>query len=109
MIRKILIITIAASALLNSVAASAQQRRQVMLDKVVAVVGGSSILHSEVASYAKELTEQRRQMGYTSDRDPMNEALEMLMQQKLLYNQALIDSIEVNTSDISARELTLRE
>lgn len=103
MIRKILIITISASALLNSVAASAQQRRQVMLDKVVAVVGGSSILHSEVASYAKELTEQRRQMGYTSDRDPMNEALEMLMQQKLLYNQALIDSIEVNTSDISAR------
>ena len=26
-----------------------QQRRQVMLDKVVAVVGGSSVLHSEVA------------------------------------------------------------
>lgn len=103
MIRKFLIVALAASALLSSVAASAQQRRQVMLDKVVAVVGGSSILHSEVASYAKELTEQRRQMGYTSDRDPMTEALEMLMQQKLLYNQALIDSIEVNTSDISAR------
>lgn len=103
MIRKFLIVALTASALLSSVAASAQQRRQVMLDKVVAVVGGSSILHSEVASYAKELTEQRRQMGYTSDRDPMTEALEMLMQQKLLYNQALIDSIEVNTSDISAR------
>lgn len=103
MIRKFLIVALTASALLSSVAASAQQRRQVMLDKVVAVVGGSSILHSEVALYAKELTEQRRQMGYTSDRDPMTEALEMLMQQKLLYNQALIDSIEVNTSDISAR------
>ena len=103
MIRKFLIVALTASALLSSVAALAQQRRQVMLDKVVAVVGGSSILHSEVASYAKELTEQRRQMGYTSDRDPMTEALEMLMQQKLLYNQALIDSIEVNTSDISAR------
>lgn len=103
MIRKFLIVALTASAFLSSVAASAQQRRQVMLDKVVAVVGGSSILHSEVASYAKELTEQRRQMGYTSDRDPMTEALEMLMQQKLLYNQALIDSIEVNTSDISAR------
>lgn len=103
MIRKILIVILAASALLSGVAASAQQRRQVMLDKVVAVVGGSSILHSEVAAYAKELTEQRRQMGYTSDRDPMNEALEMLMQQKLLYNQALIDSIDVNTSDISSR------
>ena len=32
-----------------------QQRRQVMLDKVVAVVGGSSILHSEVAEYADAL------------------------------------------------------
>ena len=102
MIRKTLIAAIAATLLVCNFA-TAQQRRQVMLDKVVAVVGGSSILHSDVAAYAKELVEQRRQMGYTSDRDPMNEALEALMQQKLLYNQALIDSIEVNTSEVSAR------
>lgn len=80
-----------------------QQRRQVMLDKVVAVVGGSSILHSDVAEYANALVAQRRQMGYTSDRDPMNEALEALLEQKLLYNQALIDSVEVATSDLSTR------
>lgn len=80
-----------------------QQRRQVMLDKVVAVVGGSSILHSDVAEYANALVAQRRQMGYTSDRDPMNEALEALLEQKLLYNQALIDSVEAATSDLSAR------
>ena len=103
MIRKTLLAVITASLLLMGDIASAQQRRQVMLDKVVAVVGGSSILHSEVAAYAQELVEQRRQMGYTSDRDPMNEALEALMQQKLLYNQALIDSVEVNTSDVSSR------
>lgn len=42
------------------------QRRQVMLDKVVAVVGGSSIVYSEVADYARQLVEQRRQEGYTS-------------------------------------------
>lgn len=83
--------------------ASAQERRQVMLDKVVAVVGGSSILYSEVQEYADALVAERRQMGYTSDRDPMNEALEALLEQKLLYNQALIDSVEVNTSDISGR------
>ena len=76
------------------------QRRQVMLDKVVAVVGGSSIVYSEVADYARQLVEQRRQEGYTSDRDPMNEALEALMMQKLLYNQAQIDSVEINSSDI---------
>ena len=74
-----------------------------MLDKVVAVVGGSSILHSEVVEYAEALTSQRRQMGYTSDRDPMNEALEALLEQKLLYNQALIDSVEINSADIANR------
>ncbi len=79
------------------------QRRQVMLDKVVAVVGGSSILYSDVEAYAKELVQQRREMGYTSDRDPMNEALEALMQQKLLYNQALIDSVEINKGEVTSR------
>jgi peptidyl-prolyl cis-trans isomerase SurA len=74
-----------------------------MLDKVVAVVGGSAILHSEVAEYAEALVAQRRQMGYTSDRDPMNEALEALLEQKLLYNQALIDSVPINNADIAGR------
>ena len=69
--------------------AVAQERRQVMLDKVVAVVGGSSILHSEVVEYAEALVDQRRQMGYTSDRDPMNEALEALLEQKRALSIAL--------------------
>lgn len=103
MIRKIMYAVIAAGLMLTAVGVQAQQRRQVMLDKVVAVVGGSSILYSEVEGYAKELVQQRRQMGYTSDRDPMNEALEALLQQKLLYNQALIDSVDINTADLSSR------
>ena len=79
------------------------QRRQVMLDKVIAVVGSSSILYSEVEDYARQLVEQRRQEGYTSDRDPMNEALEALMTQKLLYHQGQIDSVSVNEADILSR------
>lgn len=78
------------------------QPRQVMLDKVVAVVGGSSVLYSEMDEYARQLVAQRRAEGYTSDRDPHNEALEALLTQKLLYNQALIDSVEVNTADIAS-------
>lgn len=70
-------------------------KRQVVLDRVVAVVGGSSILYSEVTNMAQQLVEQRRAEGYTTDRDPMNEGLEELMKQKLLYNQALIDSVVV--------------
>lgn len=97
-------IAVAAAALFTTIqSANAQERRQVMLDKVVAVVGGSSILHSEVQEYADALVAERRQMGYTSDRDPMNEALEALLEQKLLYNQALIDSVDANTSDLSQR------
>ena len=77
------------------------QKRQVVLDRVVAIVGGSAILYSEVEEAANELVAQRRAAGYTTDRDPMNEGLEELMKQKLLYNQALIDSIELN-ADINS-------
>lgn len=58
---------ILAAALMLLAAGVVGQRRQVMLDKVVAVVGGSSIVYSEVADYARQLVEQRRQEGYTSD------------------------------------------
>ena len=91
-----------AAALAVLAAGAFAQKQQVMLDKVVAVVGGSSILYSEVDEYARQLTEQRRQEGYTSDRDPMNEALEALMTQKLLFNQAQIDSVKINAGDIAS-------
>ena len=104
MIRKIMLVAMLAIGFqLVNMEVSSQQRRQVMLDKVVAVVGGSSVLHSELVEYSEALVQQRRQMGYTSDRDPMDEALEALLEQKLLYNQALIDSVEANASDITSR------
>ena len=40
------------------VAGAFAQKQQVMLDKVVAVVGSSSILYSEVADHARQLTAQ---------------------------------------------------
>ena len=79
------------------------QKRQIVLDKVVAVVGGSSILESEVSEYAAMLVARQRAQRYTSDRDPKSEALEALMLQKLLYTQAQIDSIEINSVDILSR------
>lgn len=103
LLRRALPVVIALVGIATATPSTAQQRRQIMLDKVAAVVGGSSIFHSDVAAYADELTKQYQQMGYTSDRDPMDEALEALMQQKLLYNQALIDSVQGYTSDIAGR------
>lgn len=100
MLKKTFILIFAAALFLTAALA---QKRQVMLDKVVAVVGASSILHSEVSEYARQLVEQRRAEGYTSDRDPMNEALEAMMTQKLLYHQGQIDSVSVNEGDILSR------
>ena len=97
MLRKGILVAALALLVAGSVAA---QKRQVMLDKVVAVVGGSSVLASEVDDYAAQLVRQRRQEGYTSDRDPRSEALEALMTRKLLYNQALIDSVKINDAAI---------
>ena len=75
--------------------------QQVVADKVVAVVGNSAILYSEVVDFSKQVLQQRRERGYTSDRSAMSEALENLMLQKLLYNQALIDSVEINLDGVA--------
>ena len=103
MIRKIALLIAFAALTLTSTESVVAQRRQVMLDKVVAVVGGSSILYSEVEEYAEALVAQYQQMGYTSERDPKHEALEALLQQKLLYNQALLDSVEISQNDVTNR------
>jgi peptidyl-prolyl cis-trans isomerase SurA len=66
----------------------------------VAVVGGSAILYSEVEQYKEQMLAERRERGYTLDRDPVNEALEALMLQKLLYTQGQIDSVDVNTAAV---------
>lgn len=99
MLRKALLLAL----MLAMAAGAPAQKRQVILDRVVAVVGGSSILQSEVDEYAAQLTNQRRQEGYTSDRDPRNEALEDLLMQKLLYNQGVLDSVEISAMDIQQR------
>ncbi len=104
MLKKRTLAVLATVAVIMSAGVLTAQKRQVVLDRVVAVVGGSAILHSEVESYANMIVEQRRQQGYTSDRDPMNESLEALMRQKLLYSQALIDSLTPPSVDAYVEE-----
>ena len=81
--------------------AVAVEAQQVIVDKIVAVVGNSAIYYSDVVATAERLTQQRREMGYTSDRDPHNEALEQLMLQKLLYHQSQIDSVDVSRAEVA--------
>ncbi len=79
------------------------QKKLVMLDKVVAVIGNSSINYTDVKQLAAQIMEQRRSEGYTSDRPAQDEALENLLTQKLLYNQALLDSVEISQADVVQR------
>lgn len=70
-------------------------QEKVVMDKIVAVVGGSIILYSDVQEYATEMNNYRRENGMVSTKDPEVEALEMLMTQKLLFNQAQLDSLKL--------------
>ncbi len=99
LMKKTVALALALCALINLKAQDAPQGRFIA-DQIVAVVGGSAIFYSEIKEYADQLQQDRRQKNYTSDRDPVNEALEGLMIQKLLYNQALVDSVEVNKSGV---------
>lgn len=81
--------------------AGAVEAQQVIVDKIVAVVGNSAIYYSDVTETADRLVQQRREMGYTSDRDPQNEALEQLMLQKLLYHQSQVDSVDVSRAEVA--------
>ncbi len=91
-------ITLACALLSTTIVAEAQQR--VILDKVVAVVGGSSVLKSEVDDYVRQLNERAVYEGYTPERDPLSQAVEELMTQRLLYTQAQIDSVEVDAQTV---------
>ncbi len=80
-----------------SAAVSGQQK--FIADKVVAVVGNFPVLYSDVARQAQQMTEHYRSQGFTSPRDAMSEALEMLLEQKLLYNRAQIDSVGIEGNE----------
>jgi peptidyl-prolyl cis-trans isomerase SurA len=89
MIKKTFLLSVA---LVLSVAASGQK---FIADKVVAVVGSQSILYSEVVAQAAQMREEYKRQNFTSDRDPLAEALESLLEQKLLYNRSQIDSVGI--------------
>lgn len=99
----LLLIFATSGATLQAQQESAPQSRRVILDRVVAVVGNSSILQSEVDLTTAHIEEMQRSEGYTSDRDSRTQALEQLMTQRILYSQALVDSVEISSNDILDR------
>ena len=64
MLKKQIVAALLSTVFLFSAGVLTAQKREVILDKVVAVVGGSAILHSEVVNYANQLVEQLRIFHY---------------------------------------------
>ena len=91
------IATVLLALLLGAPALRAQDRTAVA-EEVVAVVGNSMILWSELSQMMEVITRQQREQGYTSNRELRSEALEALLLQELLSNQAKLDSLQIETS-----------
>ncbi len=77
-------------------------QEKVIIDRVVAVVGNSAILKSDLFNQQRQLESQ----GITFGSNPQCELLDEMLYQKLLFNQAVIDSIEV--SDMQVEQILER-
>jgi peptidyl-prolyl cis-trans isomerase SurA len=95
-LRKILFV-IAASAICFPVLSQDQGR---VIDQVIAVVGGHIILESEVEAQYMQYRMQEEISGSSSS--VKCSILEMMLFQKLLLNQAEIDSVEISDDQVEA-------
>ena len=96
--RKRIVLLYAALAL--TMAVTAQEPKVQVVDKVVAVVGKNIILQSDIES---QYVQYRMQGGFEGSSSAMRCAiLEELMFQKLMLNQAEMDSLNVTDNEVEA-------
>ncbi len=69
-----------------------------VVDKVVAVIGKQTILLSDIENQVLQL----RAQGYYTSGDIRCEVLEEMLYNKLLVNQAILDSVEVGEAEINS-------
>ncbi len=74
----------------------ANAQEKVVVDKIIAVVGNSAVLESELIAEKKQLDAQGIKLG----NQPFCVLLNDILYQKLLYNQAIIDSVEVSDAQV---------
>ena len=91
-------IILTAAALLLSLGLNAQKYKNGVVDKTVAVLGGETILVSDLESEVQQM----RMSGASSDRDIRCELLENMMEAKLFLMQARVDSLTVNTEMVQS-------
>ena len=90
-------IILTATALLLCCTLGAQKYKGGVADKTIAVVGGETILISDLESEVQQM----RMNGASSDRDIRCEVLESMMEAKLFLMQARVDSLTVNNDVVS--------
>ena len=95
-------VVVAAGLLAACLPLNAQKYRGVA-DKTVAIVGGETILLSDIESEVQ----QRRAGGSSSDKDLRCEILQQMMESKVFLMQARIDSLTVG-SDMVESNLSQR-
>ncbi len=78
--------------------ASIAQNNNSVVDKIVAIVGNSIILKSDLYNYKMQYESQGIDLGP----NPLCAVFEESLYQKLLYNQALIDSIEISDDQVES-------
>lgn len=73
--------------------------QRMLVDQVVATVGDESILWSDIESrYQQAVIEGQQYNG-----DLRGKLLEDMLIQKLMVNQAILDSVEVSDSEVASR------
>jgi len=74
----------------------AVSQEKVIVDQVVAIVGNSAILESDIFNQRRQLQGQGVDLGP----NPECLILDDVLYQKLLYNQAILDSLEVSDEQV---------
>ncbi len=78
---------------------SMAQENGIVLDKIVAIVGRQIVMYSDIETQKMQMKAQ----GYNSrDNNIDCQILEQGMYQKLLVNQAIIDTVEISEAQVSA-------
>ena len=91
-------IILSAAALLLCLSLGAQKYKGGVADKTIAVVGGETILLSDLEAEVQQM----RMNGSAGDRDIRCELLEKMMESKLFLMQARVDSLTVNTEMVQS-------
>lgn len=82
--------------ILSMHASTAKAQEKVIIDQVVGVIGTSAILESDLINQKRQMESQGEDLGPQG----LCMVFDEMLYQKLLYNQALIDSVEVGDDQV---------